>query len=573
MNRSRKREAPPSAWRDIGGIVLAAFLLLVPGAALVDLFNPDEPREAEIAREMAVSRDVIVPHFNGCPFLEKPPLFYWCVLTAGKIPGLSMEMAARTPSILAALGLLIVTYGFGRELFDRRTGRAAALLLLTTFQFWWLGKRALLDMTLAFFIGAALWFFLMAERRPLLRGRFLVVAGLAASGAALTKGLIGLLIPGLAIVAYYAWDGRFRAIVSPRLLASGLIPLGAIGVWVAMLWARPEGVCFVREFLVENHLKRFMGEGYGGHQQPPWYYLTSLASDYLPWSLFVPGAAIVLWPTRRSGRRSDPFLHAWIIPALVVLSISSAKRSIYLLPIAAPIALMVAAWWRRRVVRSEGPRRLDLLLPGLVLAVLALVLSAGLPILVSGLLADHPPETARAAIAQFARTPWTASWGILFLAWIVWIVRLARRRLRKAGPAVLKLAGVVLFVGGGLILPLVGPMVSARPIGRILEHLRESGTRLGASDISEGSLGQFLFYSGGTMDWIRPRARKPESECADCRLLTSPEIWLAGPGPRACLMTSRDDASLVPGGDRPPRVVFESTIGGAHYVLVKGSDH
>ena len=76
--------------RDVGAIVLAALLLLLPGAALVDLFNPDEPREAEIAREMAISRDGLVPRFNDCPFLEKPPLFYWCVLLAERIPGQPM---------------------------------------------------------------------------------------------------------------------------------------------------------------------------------------------------------------------------------------------------------------------------------------------------------------------------------------------------------------------------------------------------------------------------------------------------------------------------------------------------
>src|SRR2546422_6819908 len=114
--------------RDLALLVLCGFLLLLPAIFLIDLFNPDEPREAEIAREMRDSGDLVVPHFDGCPFLEKPPLFYWAVWLTSRIPALPPEAAGRLPSVLAAVGLLLVTYLIGRELYDRRTARAAALL-------------------------------------------------------------------------------------------------------------------------------------------------------------------------------------------------------------------------------------------------------------------------------------------------------------------------------------------------------------------------------------------------------------------------------------------------------------
>src|SRR6185436_13033700 len=181
--------------RDLALVLLAGALLLIPAAASVDVFNPDEPREAEITREMAASMDLIVPTFDGCAFLEKPPLFYWLALAAGKLPLGIPELATRVPSILAALGLLAIVFLLGRELFDRRTGRAAAMLLLTTFQFWWFGKRAILDMTLAFFVGAVMLAFLLGHRRPARRTQWFLLGGVAAAGAVLTKGLIGLLIP------------------------------------------------------------------------------------------------------------------------------------------------------------------------------------------------------------------------------------------------------------------------------------------------------------------------------------------------------------------------------------------
>src|SRR6059036_3784642 len=126
--------------RDLAALTLCGVLLLLPAIFLVDLFNPDEPREAEIAREMRSSGDLLVPHFNGCPFLEKPPLFYWTVWLTSRIRALPAEAAGRLPSVLAAIGLLAVAYFIGLELYDRRTARAASLLLLTTFQFWWLAR-------------------------------------------------------------------------------------------------------------------------------------------------------------------------------------------------------------------------------------------------------------------------------------------------------------------------------------------------------------------------------------------------------------------------------------------------
>src|SRR5437867_3391045 len=182
--------------RDLAVLVLCGFLLLLPAIFLVDRFNPDEPREAEISREMWESGDLVVPHFDGCPFLDKPALFYCTVRLTSRIQALPAEAAGRLPSVLAAIGLLAVAYFIGLELYDRRTARAAALLLLTTFQFWWLARRVMLDMTLALFVGAAMLCFLKGERTPVpvQRFRWLLLGGAACAGAVMSKGLIGLLI-------------------------------------------------------------------------------------------------------------------------------------------------------------------------------------------------------------------------------------------------------------------------------------------------------------------------------------------------------------------------------------------
>lgn len=655
--------------KDLAGLLIGGALLLLPGLGAVDLFNPDEPREAEIAREMRETGDGIVPTFNGCPFLEKPPLFYWCGWIVSRVPGLSEEAAARIPSVLAALGLLIVTYFLGRELRDRRTGRAAACLLLTTFQFWWLARRALLDMTLAFFVGASLLFFLLAVRgiagseagsdeavaRPAAsRGvasrrrhasvGWLLLAGVAAAAAGLTKGLIGLVIPGLTVLAFFLginrwllivclnviaaavpggwlglairgatglgclvfWRRRLRILVTPGFVAAAAVPVLALGGWVGLLAARPEGACYVREFLIENHLKRFFGGGYGGHAQPFWYYLESLLTDFQPWVLFLPAALVGLWPgfrMRERGRRSseraetrmasgasdasqevpktpsgmerdggaDGFLHAWLVPALLFLSISSSKRSLYLLPIAPAAALLIATWWRssaRRLVRGRaGPA---LAIPAWILAALGALLAVALPVVIGALEMGAEPRSLAEALIAVKGFPLGLAAGAVLLASVATMVIIARRSLLRAAPAAIAIGGAIFLFAGSVLLPLAGPRLSARRFGEAIRVERARGSRIGAFRITEGSLAQFLFYSKGTLDWIG-RKGDPESACCDCRLPVSAEEYLRGPKPRVCLLLKEDFEKLSPAARRG-YVLERGKVGGATYVLLSAQD-
>ena len=560
-------ETGPRA-RDLAAILIGAVLVLFPGLWAVDLFNPDEPREAEIAREMSLSGDFLVPTFNECPFLEKPPLFYWGVQAFSRLPLLAPELAVRLPSFFAALGLLVLTYLLGCELRSRRTGLAAAFILLTTFQFWWLGRRALLDMTLAFFVGATLFCFVKGMRRS----SWFLLGGVAAAGAVMTKGFIGLIIPVLTIAAYTLW--RRRRLAPAPLVASALIPLAAIGVWVALLATRPDGVCFVREFLVENHVKRFLGGGYGGHAQPFWYYIESLLTDFLPWSLFLPAALVALWPgwrSRGAGLKipaSDALLWAWLVPSFVVLSLSSSKRSIYLLPLAPAMALLIASWWEGRQGALRGPRhRLLFTFPAVILAALGAVVAGILPFAIAALTTGRTPRTAGDWIATLGASPVGVPAGIGLLLAVVLVILLSRKDPQRGAASAVGVAGIVLVLVGGAILPLADPRLSARSLGESMTRARERGSILAAHRITEGSLGQFLFYSGGTLEWIGRRSSAPASDCCDCREATTAEEFLSGPGPRACLLLTADYEKL-PSELRRGRVLARGKVGDSSYVLL-----
>src|ERR1044071_8885731 len=114
------------AVRDLALLALAGVLLFLPGLGGRDLWNPDEARYAEVAREMPLAGSYAVPHLNGQVYSLKPPLLFWSIRTAAHLTGGLDEVAARLPSALAAIGTLLLTYRLGRRLFGRRAGGLAA---------------------------------------------------------------------------------------------------------------------------------------------------------------------------------------------------------------------------------------------------------------------------------------------------------------------------------------------------------------------------------------------------------------------------------------------------------------
>ena len=225
--------------RDTLILCAAGAVLLFAGLGRADLFNPDEPRESEMAREMLVTGDHVVPRLAGEPFLEKPPLFYWLVVTAFRAAGGPSEAAARIVPAIAGFLCLFVTFAMARRLFGENTALLAALVLLTCFESFWLARRCLIDMPMTFTILLAcdaLHRVVTAERRT--PPGWLTVAAAALAGALLFKGIVGAAIPGLAVAGWLLWRLDLRPLWKRGLLAAGVVSLVPVGLWVRALHAR-----------------------------------------------------------------------------------------------------------------------------------------------------------------------------------------------------------------------------------------------------------------------------------------------------------------------------------------------
>jgi 4-amino-4-deoxy-L-arabinose transferase-like glycosyltransferase len=318
------------------------------GIANHGLWTADEPRVSEIGREMALSGDWAVPTLNQKPFLEQPPLYYAALAIVFRVCGGSSDKIARIPSALFAFAGVVALFFLGSLLFGPRTGFIAALIMATCGEYFRVAHWVIVDSALTSFIVLSLTFFIVAYLSDSRKKR-LIFYGLCYASCTLafyTKGFIGVVIPGFAILAFLIFNRNLREILKMHLWLGILIFVVMTLPWFLSLWGQGSGE-HLKVFLVHNHLERFAG-GSSGHHQPFYYYLVQFHIAFLPWSILIVPA--LSWsfskPNRRAERsgRGILLMLCWFIAGFVFLSAASTKRVLYLMPIFAPISLLTAAY-------------------------------------------------------------------------------------------------------------------------------------------------------------------------------------------------------------------------------------
>jgi 4-amino-4-deoxy-L-arabinose transferase-like glycosyltransferase len=311
----------------------AALLLLRLGAT--PLLGPDEPRYTRVAVEMARSGDLVTPTLQGEAWLEKPVLFYWLAAAAFRTLG-ETEAAARLPAVLATLLLIFSTSLVGARLYGAGAGLFAGLVCGTSLLMFAYGRAASMDMLIAAPVTAAVGLF--GLRLLGIAGRFAVPAAWLVMGVAtLAKGPLGLLLPGLVVVAWAALRrdvGVLRiALLSP---AGWLLFLLVAGPWYALV-LQAQGWAFVDTFLLGHNLQRFTSTIHR-HPGPFYYYLPVLLAGLFPWSgLLVPAVR----ETHPRHAKEDLFVLVWLLGPLAFFSLAGSKLPGYILPCVPPLALLV----------------------------------------------------------------------------------------------------------------------------------------------------------------------------------------------------------------------------------------
>jgi 4-amino-4-deoxy-L-arabinose transferase-like glycosyltransferase len=252
------------------------------------LFEPDEGRNAEIAREILLLDDWVTPHYDFIPRLDKPISYFSLVAISYKVFGVS-EWSARLPSALAALGSVFLTYGLARSLYGRWAALWSAMVLLTSIEFFGLGRIVILDMVFTVSLTATFCCFVIGARAVERgKGRMPFLLMYVAMGAAtLVKGPIGFLLPGAVIFVHLLFTRRWTLLRNMELPLGAVVFMVTAGPWYVLAELRNPG--YLRYFIFQENIVRFVTTRF--NRTGPWYFfLLVLGAGFFPWTALLPRA-------------------------------------------------------------------------------------------------------------------------------------------------------------------------------------------------------------------------------------------------------------------------------------------
>jgi 4-amino-4-deoxy-L-arabinose transferase-like glycosyltransferase len=335
-------------------LLLMAACMFFAGIGRLSLIEPDEGRNAEVAREMLVQGDWITPHFNNFAYLDKPPVFFWAVASSLKVAGLS-EASARFPSALAALLTVFLASFLARWMFKNSTGLYAGIVLATSPLMVAFARDVIFDMTLTLFVTGAMVCYWLREtglqHRKLLDVLFFAGIGFAT----LTKGPVGFLLPLLSIGVYQALRGKFSRLKDLNWIL-GLATFFAVTLpwFIAVSLRHPD---FPEYAFWQESLERF-ATGHSHRAGPIYYYLIIYLAGFLPWGFFLLYAGlhrVSRWKDLRQEAQAPVlFLLSWVGVIFVFFSISQSKLPGYFLPAMVPLSILMGKLWTGSEPNREG---------------------------------------------------------------------------------------------------------------------------------------------------------------------------------------------------------------------------
>lgn len=413
-------------------LLLAVAVLWFGNIEYRKLIKPDEGRYAEIPREMVASGDWVTPRLNGLKYFEKPPLQYWATAAAYEVFGEHQWTSRLWVSLTGFAGILLVWFA-GTRLFGGTAGLYAAILLGGSQLYALMGHINTLDMGVTFFLTLGILSLLLAQRDGAdarTRRNWMGVAWVALALAVLSKGLIGLVLPGAALFLYSVFQ-RDLTVWKRMHWGIGLLLFFLVTVpWFYLVMkANPE---FFQKFFIYEHYTRFTTKQLGRYQ--PWYYfIPILLFGMLPWTLLMLDTVLRAWKDSARGIKAfNParFLLIWAAFVYLFFSVSGSKLPSYLLPMFPALALLMG----RQLAGMSERRLFWLIAPTVSLALLALGFTP-----FSGRFADTLLQ--RQMYGEYAE--WLAAAASCWLVGLVGALVLLRRSRKTAAVLTLALGSLV----------------------------------------------------------------------------------------------------------------------------------
>jgi 4-amino-4-deoxy-L-arabinose transferase-like glycosyltransferase len=466
-NHPNTDEQKKSELKYLIALVLLCAVANFFGLGWLPLIGPDEPRYAEVAREMYEARDWITPRLGGIDWFEKPVLTYWTSIAGYTLFGVSEFSARFGVALISSIGVLLL-YFFGKWVRSARFGYLSASTLVTCGMWPGFSRAVTFDLTLSVALELGLLSFFLWQSREDPKGRqslwfvFCFALGLAV----LAKGLVGIVLPLIVIGPYLLLTRQLKAVLKPGLLLFGVI----VFVATAATWYWPvisrHGADFINEFFLAHHLQRYVSNKFR-HPQPFYFFWIIIFAGIFPWSFYLASNAWQsikrLW-TRFdwSSDRLSLFLWLWVLMPVLFFSFSGSKLPGYILPVFPAIAMIVGMelekWWE-----ADEPKRMKFI--AIATAILIITVAAGF-----GLFGDR--EIGLSLFDAFKVATIAIVAAVVYLA--LWVL-LSGRAATLFLPFGLAL---VLVTSVNIIFPALGKSEALRDLSLLAQRSAKPGERL-----------------------------------------------------------------------------------------------
>ncbi len=373
------------------------WLILIGGIAYIwhlgsiGLVDETEPLFAEASRQMLVTGDWVTPFFNGETRFDKPALIYWCQAIAYAVIGVN-EWAVRLPSALAAVGLICLafyTLVWQQAKQDRQqqinnsnrrwlvAGLATAMMAFNPQMIVW-GRIGVSDMLLTGCIASALLCFFLGYAKNDLKASagfnsstnkfsifsffpsgwylaFYILIG----AAILTKGPVGIVLPGLIVCLFLFYLGNFIQVWQEAKPLRGLLIVGAIALPWYVLVALQNGSNYIDSFFGYHNVERFTSV-VNRHSAPWYFYFIVVLVGFAPYAVYLPAAIVKIkfwdfkyWRSQSRSQQLGLFAFIWFVGVFSFFTIAVTKLPSYVLPLMPAAAILIALFWGENIIYSS----------------------------------------------------------------------------------------------------------------------------------------------------------------------------------------------------------------------------
>jgi 4-amino-4-deoxy-L-arabinose transferase-like glycosyltransferase len=519
-----KRTADGAVRAAAVGAVVAA-LITLPGLGVGTLWDNSETAYGEVAKEILLTHDWVVMHFNNVPYFVQPPLYFWLgalfSLLAGPTP-----LALRLPSALATIALSAITgYAVARQA-GARVGIYAAVILSTCLMQAVIGRLAIMDALLDLAVAMTiLWWFRGLESG---RDRYTIFGWIAAGFGFLAKGLVAPVVALLVVVPFFFWNRRFEPTQAPsaRAWILGLLAFFAIAAPWPVALVLHYHFFPLQKLIGEYTIGRYTGvvENQAG---PFWYYVPVLILGFFPWIAFLPMAVAYGVRRLRAAVSQDPgssrlvrLAFTWIVMPLLFFSFARTKLPNYI-ALEFPALALITALYFEAVVRRGGTR-------SAVFSAATVPVTIGALAIAIALFTRNNRLTAEIAIAV---PPLLAMAAAIFAGSLLTALLVARRSNVRAAPYALAFAAVVATdVLAVTVLPHAEAFKPVPRLAAVIEREQRPGDVVAIQNVSGGNA--LLFYTHPVVRVLAsPSDGDPQDDGVDPRaiLCAAPRAWVVVP--------------------------------------------